>query len=405
MDQVNGYDTLAPLVEDDTNLLEDAEEETYPSNDAGVKARRGFRYQDLCALRYGIHSSTAGLWSEVHCENDEDITLVRVENDVVVRIRYVQVKYKEDAASHWTCYAICRSKTPKLGKESSVLAKLFNKPVSTAEYDFRLATNEGVSDELSSSRYRWTQVEPSSNILSQASDAIKRSIGDWTHPEGVDIDQLISKFAIEKHCDTIEDFVCILHVELSAMLKANGVELLQDELSEVFTLLHHKVQYAAEADRKVDRYVYKISVDDLRRKAVEDARRRIEFSSAGAESKPLTAITDQLYSAGLSASVVENCKQAYTQYNAFYRRHRGTAVGEGVDTLRDRVRALIMEKTIEESFKGGVGHDPKHLFELIYAELKMLSQERWCRDNSITSAHVLGIAMSLLHRNSWSLNH
>src|SRR5437899_1064340 len=99
--------------------------DTEPEDQSGRRSRSGYRYQDLCALRYCVAAATDGSWEEVWCESHDDVVLVKQSGEGQ-RHRFVQVKYQSNAGSHWSASRLCSVPHGKNSIDQSILCKLFS---------------------------------------------------------------------------------------------------------------------------------------------------------------------------------------------------------------------------------------------------------------------------------------
>src|SRR5215216_1610082 len=158
---------------------------SHAAEHGGRRSRRGYWYQDLCALRYCIRIATDGSWEEVWCESHDDIMLVKRENQGD-RYRFVQVKFEDAAAQHWSCAQLWGfervKKSPSI--QDSIVVKLFESDHHQGESDFRLVVNEGVSDELRPFYYKWNSREPTIDLTCKGAVILLERLREWTPSSG-----------------------------------------------------------------------------------------------------------------------------------------------------------------------------------------------------------------------------
>ena len=107
------------------------------------RSRRGYYYQDVCALQRCI-DMLDGLWKTVTLEGDEDIILVRTRP---AGRKYCQVKTVEGPRQLWTAALLCR---PEVVAQpaTSILGRLFTSRPVPRDAALELILNEEVDAKL-----------------------------------------------------------------------------------------------------------------------------------------------------------------------------------------------------------------------------------------------------------------
>jgi hypothetical protein len=312
---------------------------------SGRQARRGFRYQDLCALRYCVAAALDGRWDEVHHDYEDDVVLLGSGVNGR-RIRYVQVKHQEDAPRHWTCARLVahgRSETVA----ASILGKLFERDDGLAERDFRLAVNEGVDEDLAPMHYRWGQGEPSPELTCSGAVKLLTALRGWTSPTGAQADQYVGDFLVEQHSNEIADMSARVHAELARLLRTHGAgDLLDDEVDEVLDALFLLVYRAASDDEKRPDHPEAIAVAEFRDRAIKEANGRRGRTNAAAIS-PVETLSGILQEAGQSSLEIRRALELRRDYHRRWMQLRGTRDGDTLDAALEDVQAVLADSTLE----------------------------------------------------------
>lgn len=317
---------------------------------AGRIARRGFRYQDLCALRYCIAAAHLGPWTEVYHEYGDDVMLV-AEAEGRRRVRFVQVKHEEEARSHWSVARLTRADRPGGAVGDSIVGRLFGRDQGDANTEFRLAINEGVDTDLQPLHYRWTQMEPSVDLSWPGAVKLLQALREWSPPQPRGIDFYVAAFLLEQHSNEIADMDARVHSELAAMLRDRDLRLLEDEIAEVLDSLFVIVYRSGSDDEKRPGESARIVVDEFLRRALHEAEvRRIRTEMIAAN--PHANLRLQLERAGLEADEAERAMALRQAYYTTWIRVRGTREGEDLDGLLAEVQALTAAVSREAEIEG-----------------------------------------------------
>jgi hypothetical protein len=328
-----------------------------PADLSGRRSRGGYRYQDLCALRYCIKIARESSWEEVWCESHDDIVLYRREPGRD-RYRFIQVKFKFSAPQHWSCAQLSPVETR--GSQESltdcILVKLFEQDRFEGDSDFRLAVNEGVSDELQPFSYRWNRDEPSIDLTWPGAESLLTRLRNWKPSSGKSIADYVQRLAIERHAADDDDMEAALMMELGDLLHDRGSVPLLDELAATLRELYGLVYRAATADLDRPGHPERITRDTFLKAAMESAHLANGRTNQAARSLQSGLIEKELAAIGLTEIFVKNAVELRRAYYSTWRQNAGTEVGNVLnEALRD-VQAICgteMVRATEDQEKTG----------------------------------------------------
>lgn len=321
--------------------------ETDPVEHGGRRSRGGYRYQDLCALRFGIAAASDGTWHEIRCESHDDVVLIRRTGESVTHRRFVQVKFQANAGSHWSIPRLCRGDAAGASVDHSIVCKLFDNHSPSGDVDFRLAVNEGVVDLLRPFQYVWGSPEPVIDLTCPAARDFLRRLEGWTPASGHPVEYYIARFAIERHSADVDDLEARIRDELTRLLSSETIRLLSDELWFVFNHLYLLFYRAASDEWRRSGSTERISPDLVRSEAVGHARRVMGGTDELASAPQPEKLRTTLQGFDLPEVVIAEALTQRNKYVAAERRARGSLLVRAIESAFDEVRAICMEESIK----------------------------------------------------------
>ena len=319
--------------------------ETEPDDHSGRRSRSGYRYQDLCALRYCVSVATDGDWEEVWCESHDDIVLMK-QTGLVERHRFVQVKYQANAGSHWSAAQLCRTPHGKPSVEHSVLCKLFSRDQFHGQSDFRLAVNEGVVDDLKPFHYLWGHEEPAVDLTCRAALDLILRLAPWVPLHGRTREEFVARFAIERHPAEVDDMEARIREELDRLLRSADIALLADELGYVFQDLYQVVYRAASDDWRRKGSSEKIQAEAFRELALARARSVSQQSDTVASGTPAVTLRARLQALGATNAIIQSAIAQRREWVFVERRNRGSSFWNVLHEASGDVRAICVEESV-----------------------------------------------------------
>ncbi len=314
----------------------------------GSQSRNGFLYQDLCAVRFGIAAINTGNWVEIHCESHGDIRLTGK-----VAARLIQVKYRSAASKHWSCADLCRSEREGLNSvDDSLLGKLLAQDPLFLNCDFRLVTNEGVSEELRPFHYRWGWSEAKAPANCSGAQDLSRRLSDWTHKCKRTTDDHILAFAVEQHSGDATDLEASIAAELSIVLRTLGIELLMDQLFVTLRTIYFLVHRAAATDKRATPRSGTITLTEFVQQIRDRASDASENTMRLAAVVPGDELRAQLSAAEVGTATISYGIECRRQFMAFWMKNRGTAAGAAIELVIDRVAEIATARLVA-TLEGG----------------------------------------------------
>jgi len=213
-----------------------------PLEHGGEDARQGFGLQDHVAAAFCIRMLSDPNLSEVWCENQDDITLIR-KGDEGRRVQFVQVK-GADLDHHWSVAALCERKDQRLG--TSILERSLAYDRCKERCSFKLITALRVNSELDAltAAPGSERRERESAALGSLSEAIVARLGRIRSPNEHGVDWWIcnAQWAVVHSIEAVSNRN---RLELQSAIEARGEYVAQDQLYEVYTSLVSLVWRAA----------------------------------------------------------------------------------------------------------------------------------------------------------------
>lgn len=374
---------------------------TVPAPDqSGRRSRGGYKYQDLCALRYCIRIARDSTWDEVQCESHEDIVLTRIRTGIKT-YRFVQVKFEFSAHQHWSCSMLCSVDHAKKTKSitDSVIVKLFDSDQLGGEPEFRLAVNEGVSRDLAPFHYKWNHDEPTIDPQCKEAKALTQRLQAWSPSNGKSVSYFLERFAIEQHAADNSDMEASILQELTILLADHGVTPLVDELTSVFQSLYSVVFKAASAPPGQTGHPERISGSAFREASITLSNVGQARTQQVASSSQSATLRAELESIGLPEIIIANAIDLRREFYALWRASSGTEHGKALDQAYLVVKGICtseMVRTLEDPTSAGKQLH-RRIIERIEAEYV---QGTWSNRNVSLSTMLNGILFYLIGRNS-----
>jgi hypothetical protein len=274
------------------------------------RSRRGYYYQDVCALQRCI-DMLDGLWKSVTLEGDEDIILVRTRP---AGRKYCQVKTVEGPSQLWTAARLCR---PEVVAQpaTSILGRLFTSRPVPRDAVLELVLNEEVDAKL---RPLCTSPAASPEATIDIQADLAGRLSDLALPDERPVRWYVDRLQIdirERTADAMED---VAFRRLAVACAARSSKLLPEELDVVLERILNRVCRASRgaAAMTVDRATFSLWLDEY----VAAAIRRIRDSATPDAGR----LTSKLSDAEQSAEAIEHALEMHVAF----RRAVRSSVGE-----------------------------------------------------------------------------
>lgn len=366
---------------------------------SGRISRRGYQYQDLCALRYCIDMVGTGRWHEVWCESHDDFVLV-VHEEEGDRYRLAQVKYRSNAGTHWGVASLVPLKkgTNTPNEDESVLIKLFAGDQHPQKTEFRLLFNEGVQPELRPFAYRWKQAEPEIDIASEQVSVILRRLAGWSPSNGRDVVSLVANLGIESHASTVEEMEAALILELNGLLTLKGIHSLTSEIENLLWVLYRLVYKAAGSDPNAPGSDEKITRKMFEDQVQEHIGKLMAISEQATDpgKKPGDVLTAELEDLGLSGDYITEATHTRQQFFLRWRRRPSTAQRAATDEGFREIRAFyLLEKGVGLA---DPGDSPAKQFSRVLRRVSDMADTSKYQEHGLTLDDLMGMLFYMMAR-------
>lgn len=301
---------------------------TLTPGDGARRSRRGYYFQDLCALRHCL-AMADGRWSAVTSDGDEDVTSTSQAPAVV---EYCQIKTEEFPSTPWTVARLCEAERSG-DRATSILGRLFLGKALPASAKFRLVGNVPLHPDL-------RPLSPG-GAMSRDSvvTAIESRLGALTLSDGRSVRWCLERLEIDNVAGNADALEAMTLRELGATTMRLSVGLLPNELEALLEGLIGYVQTMARAVNPAP-----ISRDDFAAelRSRGEAATRATQASAGPGAPTLS---EKLAAAGVGPEQIAALQQTHFEFTRIYRSSLPNRTAQ-LDDLTERIRMACVELSL-----------------------------------------------------------
>jgi hypothetical protein len=292
------------------------------------RSRRGYYFQDLCALRHCL-AMADGRWTAVTSDGDEDITSA---SEAPAIVEYCQIKTEEFPRTPWTVARLCEAERSG-DRATSILGRLFlDKPLPDPAM-FRLVGNVPLHPDL----------RPLTPGAASSRDAVITAIGSRLGAlplrDGRSIRWCLERLEVENVAGNADALEAMALRELGATALRLSVGLLPNELE---TLLEGLIGYIQTTAREVN--PAPIARDDFAAELRSRGAAATRATSAAAGPGAPT-LSDKLAAAGVGPEQIAAFQQTHFEFTRTYRSSLPHRTAQ-LDDLTERIRMACVELSL-----------------------------------------------------------
>ncbi len=237
----------------------------------GVRARKGFKYQDHVAISYCLEMLKDSVITEVWCEISDDITLIKDINGEDI-LEFVQVK-STDLDQLWSISKLTEKENSASGKKLSILEKSLNNDSLSGKAYFRIVTKGEIKRELRILREELFSEERNNakDELKELRVNIQKRLPSVKSPNDNDIEYWINNAQWEE-TGSEKAVIDKNLIKLAKIVAGYGSYLAPDQIEVIYEKLLNIVSSAAASDVTSEKKITINNLDELMKKIILDAR-------------------------------------------------------------------------------------------------------------------------------------
>lgn len=293
--------------------------------DSARRSRRGYHFQDLCALRACL-AMIDGAWDAVTSDGEEDITCV---SSASVVVEYAQVKTEEFPATPWSVARLCEPERAG-DRSTSILGRLFSAKPLPDSTRFRLIGN--------------VQLQPALRPLTMSDPAARKTVettianrlGGLSLANGRSVSWCVERMWIEYVAGNADALEALVTKDLGFAAQRSGVGLIPTEAEAV---LEGILAFVQERARNV--MPLEITHDEM----VLELARRAESAiskSAAAQAPGAPTLAEKLGGVGVTPEQIQAMQSVHSRFVRAYRAALPATIAD-FDNLADQIRMLCVE--------------------------------------------------------------
>jgi hypothetical protein len=279
-----------------------------PLESGGENARQGFGLQDHVAAGFCIKMISEPNLEEVWCETQDDITLIRVEDDGR-HVEFVQVK-GGDLDHHWSVSTVCERKNQRVGTSIVERSLAYDRCRETCSFTIVTALRVNSDLEILTSTPESLRRQQEATALHALHTAVLNRIGEVRSPNGHGLDWWLRRtvWAVVHSIAAVSNQN---QLDLQAAIEGRGEYIARDQLYEIYINLVSWVSRAALTRYKDDPEAKKIKKPGLQ-EWIDKMVHGVLHAAPG----ECEGLRTKMEDAGLPADTIAAAQES----RAFYRR-------------------------------------------------------------------------------------